>query len=104
LLFIFVFGAPPFSRASPLDRNYAIFLRKTELFWKVHPSVKRYIAKNGPVSEPLTDLLTSMLSSDLTKRPVSVKEVLEHAFFQNGDKIDTKELHEEFKQLVQDIE
>lgn len=72
MLFIFKFGAPPFNRASPLDRNYSIFLRKTEMFFKVHPSVKKYIAKNGPVCEKFIDLLTSMLSSDLGKRPVSV--------------------------------
>ena len=104
LLFIFTFGAPPFSRASPNDRNFAIFLRKNELFFKVHPSVKKYIAKNGPVSESLIDLLTSMLSSDLEKRPVSVQQVLEHAFFQNGEKFDATECHEEFKQLVQATE
>ena len=66
--------------------------------------MKKYIAKNGPVSESLIDLLTSMLSPDLEKRPVSVQQVLEHAFFQNGEKIDTTECHEEFKQLVQKIE
>ena len=104
LLFIFTFGAPPFNRATPMDRNYAIFLRKKEMFFKVHPSVKKYIAKNGPVSETLIDLLTSMLSSDLTVRPVSVQQLLEHSFFENGDKIDAEELQAEFQQLVADVE
>ena len=49
ILFIFKFGAPPFNRASPTDRNFGIFLRKNECFWKMHPSVKKYIAKNGPL-------------------------------------------------------
>ena len=101
MLFIFTFGAPPFNSASVRDRNFAIFLRKSELFFKVHPSVKKYIAKNGPVNESLIDLLASMLSTDLEKRPASVQKVLEHDFFQNGEKIDTTECHEEFKKLVQ---
>ena len=104
MLFIFKFGAPPFNRATTMDRNYAIFLRKTELFFKVHPSVKKYIAKHGQVDESLLDLLTSMLSSDLSKRPVSVQEVLDHAYFTNGDKLDTENLDEEFKSMVENID
>ena len=83
LLFIFKFGAPPFTRASPSDRNFSIFMRKTECFWKMHPSVKKHIAKNGPLNEELVDLLTSMLSSDLTKRPENIQQVLEHPYFAN---------------------
>ena len=39
----------------------------------MHPSVKKYVAKNGPLDEELVDLLTSMLSTDLTKRPVTIQ-------------------------------
>jgi len=60
-------------------------MRKTECFWKMHPSVKKYIAKNGPLDEQLMDLLTSMLSADLNVRPVSVEKVLEHPYFTNDE-------------------
>lgn len=73
ILFIFKFGNPPFIRASPMDRNYSIFIRKPECFWKMHPSVKKYNAANEPIDEDLKDLLTSMLSSDLKTRPESVE-------------------------------
>jgi len=104
LLFIFKFGAPPFNRASPLDRNYAIFLRKSQMFFKVHPSIKKYIAKHGQPEETLIDLLTSMLSPDLSKRPVSVQEVLNHPFFASGDKTTSEELDEEFRSMVTSIQ
>ena len=45
ILFIITFGAPPFSRTLPGDRNFNIFLRNKECFWKMHPSVKKYVAK-----------------------------------------------------------
>ena len=100
ILFIFHFGAPPFTRASPMDRNYSIFTRKTDMFFKVHPSVKKHIAKNGPLDETLIDLLTSMFASDLTTRPVSVQEVLAHPYFTKGVEFSEEDLNEQFKSLV----
>ena len=73
ILFTLKFGAPPCSRATPMDRNYSILMRKPEAFWKLHPSVKKYINTKGPVAEDLIDLLTSMLSSDLKLRPASIE-------------------------------
>jgi len=72
ILFIITFGAPPFSRTLPGDRNFNIFLRNKECFWRMHPSVKKYVAKSGPVNPKLIDLLTNMLSADISVRPESV--------------------------------
>ena len=72
ILFIITFGAPPFSRTLPGDRNFNIFLRNKECFWRMHPSVKKYVTKSGPVNPKLIDLLTNMLSADITARPESV--------------------------------
>ena len=76
ILFIITFGAPPFSRTVPSDRNFNIFLRNKECFWKMHPSVRKYVNKSGPVNPQLIDLLTSMLSTDIDSRPESVQSIL----------------------------
>ena len=81
LLFIITFFAPPFTRAVPTDRNFGLFSKKPEFFWKMHPSVKKYQKKHGEVDQKLIDLLTSMLSTDINSRPSNIKEVLEHPFF-----------------------
>ena len=65
ILFLFKFGAPPFTRASISDPNYKVFSRNNQLFWKSHPSVKKSLANKGLLTEDLVDLLNSMLSSDL---------------------------------------
>ena len=85
ILFIITFGAPPFTRAVPSDRNFNIFMRNKDCFWKMHPSVKKYVAKAGEVNPKLIDLLTSMLSADIGTRPESVKSILEHAFFEDSE-------------------
>ena len=100
ILFIITFGAPPFSRTLPGDRNFNIFLRNKECFWKMHPSVKKYVAKSGPVNPKLIDLLTNMLSADISARPESVQNVLEHAFFEEAEEICQETLEQEFKKLV----
>ena len=70
----------------------------------MHPSVKKYIAQNGPLNEELVDLLTSMLSADLQKRPESVEQVLSHPYFTQSETADSEVLMEEFKALVGDRE
>lgn len=100
ILFIIIFGAPPFNRAVPQDRNFNIFSRNKTYFWKMHPSVKNYVAKSGPVNPQLVDLLTKMLSIEIESRPESVKSVLEHAFFENEEETSKEALANEFKRLV----
>ena len=101
ILFIITFGAPPFTRAVPSDRNFNIFTRNKDCFWKMHPSVKKYVAKAGEVNPRLIDLLTSMLSADIGTRPASVKSVLEHPFFEDVEQQVSREaLETEFKKLV----
>ena len=66
----------------------------------MHPSVKKYVAKSGPVNPKLIDLLTNMLSADISARPESVQNVLEHAFFEEAEEICQETLEQEFKKLV----
>ena len=72
LLFIIIFGVPPFTRAQAEDRNYKIFCRKADFFWQMQPTVKKYVAKNGPINPQLVSLLTSMFSADVSARPVNI--------------------------------
>ena len=79
-------------------------MRKPEIFFKVHPSVKRFVSENGEVEKPLIDLLTRMLSTDLAKRQIDVKEVLDHPYFTDTEVLNTEAIQEEFKSLVAAIE
>lgn len=67
------FGPSRVNRSSLLDINLAIYLHKSDLFFNV-PSVKRYIANNSLISDPLINLLTIMLYSELIQRSVSLRE------------------------------
>ena len=66
----------------------------------MHPSVKKYVTKSGPVNPKLIDLLTNMLSADITARPESVQNVLQHAFFEEAEDICQETLEQEFRNLV----
>ena len=52
------FGAPPFASASKKDRNYSIFIKNIEAFWRLHPCVRNL---KESLDEDVKALLTSML-------------------------------------------
>jgi len=78
LLWLLRFAAPPFAKASLYDKNYSVLQRNADAFWRLHPSLKR---QSAVIDEDLQELLTSMLSSDVSKRPNSVEAVMQHRFF-----------------------
>ena len=77
-MWVMHFGAPPFASASKKDRNYSIFIKNIEAFWRLHPCVRNL---KESLDEDLKALLTSMLSSDVKNRPVSVESLVCHPFF-----------------------
>ena len=79
LLWIMQFAKPPFFEASSRDKNYTILQRNPESFWRLHPTIKRF--EGASVDPDLKDLLTSMLSQDISKRPESIEAVVSHQFF-----------------------
>ena len=64
MLFIIMFGVPPFCGTGPNDRNYRIFRNNPDNFWRLQPTVKKYVSKHGPVDERLISLLTNIFQSD----------------------------------------
>lgn len=84
ILFILYFGAPPFSRADPRnDRFYSLLSKKPESFFRLHPTIKRVQSELNiaTVDADLIDLLTVLLSQDLSVRPRTIDDVLGHKFF-----------------------
>ena len=41
LLWIVYYGRPPFEKASENDRFYSLLQRKPDIFWRLHPTVKK---------------------------------------------------------------
>ena len=78
LLWILHFAQPPFHSASDSDRNFGILQRNPEGFWRNHPSVRKH---GEPIDEDFKNLLTSMLSKDISKRPQSVDALMQHPYF-----------------------
>ena len=90
VLFIIIFGVPPFCSTNLNDRNYRIFRNNPDNFWRLQPTVKKFVNKNGAVDKNLISLLTSMFQADPSKRPASIEEILSHPYFVEGG-----EIHEE---------
>uniref|UniRef100_A0A7S3HVH1 Protein kinase domain-containing protein n=1 Tax=Favella ehrenbergii TaxID=182087 RepID=A0A7S3HVH1_9SPIT len=82
LLWILQFGAPPFNDTSAHDRNYNVLQRNADSYWRLHPCVRKW---GEPIDEDFKSLLTSMLSADISKRPASIADVIQHPFFTKED-------------------
>ena len=104
LLWILQFAAPPHNDTSSTDRNYSILQRNSEAFWRLHPCVRKW---GSVIDEDFKSLMTSMMSSDLEKRPQSITEVMQHPFFtKEAELIDAttndwscaEALHKQFQQ------
>ena len=78
LLWIMHFARPPFTSSSNNDRMYPLLQRKPEIFWKLHPTVKKLTV---PVDQDFKNLMESMLNRDLNVRPQIIEEVLVHPYF-----------------------
>jgi len=78
ILFILAFGAPPFNMAALSDQNFRILARNPDGFWKNHPNVRKSKRELDP---DLKELLTRMLSSNISSRPASVAELMTSAYF-----------------------
>ena len=72
------FARPPFTSSSNNDRMYPLLQRKPEIFWKLHPTVKKLTV---PVDQDFKNLMESMLNRDLNVRPQTIEEVLVHPYF-----------------------
>ena len=103
LLWILQFAAPPHNDTSSSDRNYGILQRNADAYWRLHPCVRKW---GEPIDEDFKSLMTSMMSSDLEKRPQSIAEVIQHPFFTKepelldaatNDWSNKDALHEKFK-------
>lgn len=78
MLWILHFGSPPFSSTSTSDRNYSVLCRNPDAFWRLHPTVRKY---QGLIDEDFKSLLISMLSKEVSSRPVSVADLMAHPYF-----------------------
>lgn len=73
ILFIFVFGRPPFMRAERINPHFINIVNKNwERFWKIHNNIASQV-----VPDHLKDLLEKMLAYDPEER-ISMSEILEH--------------------------
>lgn len=80
LLFIFMFGTPPFAAATETDPFYRGFEKGyPKVFFRTHPKVKRQYLE-GTLDVELQVLLTEMFNKDPAKRPQSIKEIKENGF------------------------
>ena len=79
------FGVPPFNNAEPKDSFYTLLSKRPKTYWKCAYAVKQHLKQGKTVSEDFIDLINIMLSPDLTVRPASIQEVLEHPYFSSED-------------------
>lgn len=98
ILFIMVSGHPPFIKADPRDNLYKLICtNKHESFWKYHEKNKKTI-----LSQPLKNLINSMLAFDPTQR-LSISEVIAHEWMKGA--INTEhEIINEFNERRKKIE
>jgi serine/threonine protein kinase len=75
LLFILMYGVPPFVRADDKDHFYRAFVKNfPKVFFKMHPKVKdQFIA--GDMDMDLVQLFIGMFERDPEKRIQSVREI-----------------------------
>lgn len=91
ILFILYFGRPAFHQADESCKIWRHKQMKPSHFFRVHPTT-RMLYKEGLVDADLMDLLTRMLSTDLTsERPSSIFEVIGHPFFTKHEALDDEE-------------
>ena len=82
----------------PTDINYKLFLNNPDLFWRFHPTVRRFKATDpDSVKTDFVDLLNKMFSSNLAIRPQTIIDVLSHSYFTEEDLSDSKYAQEALK-------
>lgn len=77
ILFIFVFGVPPFSMATREDPLYRLFYRGVhsyKYFLRLHYATKHQFLA-GNIDPELIEILFSLLSENPLERPQSIAEI-----------------------------
>jgi serine/threonine protein kinase len=82
LLFIMVFGVPPFTMATKENPYYRLFYRgpnSLKYFFRMHPTTKA-LYNNGELDQDLMEILVALMDENPTNRPNSINEIREFAF------------------------
>lgn len=84
LLFIMLFGVPPFTHATEENGLYRFFCKGpsyVRFFFKSHPATKEDFMK-GKIEQETIDLFASLLSFDAELRPKDVRDIKNFSFIQ----------------------
>ena len=77
ILFIMIFGVPPFTMATKDNSYYRLFYKGAnsfKFFFRLHPATKAAY-NNGTLNPNLMDLLVSMMDENPDARPKSINEI-----------------------------
>lgn len=99
ILFIFNFGIPPYNEARESERLFALFNKKKEYLFKMHPRTRESY-KNNSLDGQLVSLIYKMLSGDLTVRPRCIDEVINDPYFTASDQISDEESATRLQELL----
>ena len=82
ILFIMLFGVPPFNQATKDDPFYRLFYRGAhsyKYFLRMHPATKQQF-QEGKIDMELVELLFALLDENSEMRPQSISEIRQFAF------------------------
>lgn len=85
ILFIMIFGVPPFTMATKDNPYYRLFYRGSDsarFFFRMHPAT-RSLYQNGEINPQLMDLLMTLMDENPANRPRNINEIRQHPFFMN---------------------
>jgi serine/threonine protein kinase len=101
ILFIMVFGVPPFTEANKENPYYRLFYRgdtSLKYFFRLHPATKsQYTA--GELDGDLLSLLMTLMDENPDKRPKNVRDIKSHCFL-SRNLLTEDEFNNEMKTLL----
>ena len=77
ILYIMLFGVPPFTEATRENTYYRLFYRnntKTSFFFRLHPATRDAYSK-GELDPEMSEILLALLDESPDMRPKSIEEI-----------------------------